>query len=210
MFEGIVFDLDGVIVFTDRFHYLAWKKLADNLGIPFNEKDNDRLRGVSRMDSLNIILEKSKKVYSEEEKIVFADEKNRIYRDFLKTMKPSDVSNQTRRALEQLQSKNVLLAVGSSSKNASFIIDQVGIKKYFDAIVDGNEITHSKPNPEVFLKAADKLHLSPKNCAVVEDAAAGIEAARNGGFFAIGIGPALKNSVCDKKIDSLGDLLKIT
>jgi beta-phosphoglucomutase len=208
MFEGIIFDLDGVIVFTDRFHYLAWKKLADNLGIPFNEKDNDRLRGVSRMESLNIILEKSEKVYSEEEKAVFADEKNQMYRNFLKTMKPSDVSTQTRKVLEELRSKGVLLAVGSSSKNATYIVEQVDIKKYFDTIVDGNEITHSKPNPEVFLKAADKLGLSPKKCAVVEDASAGIEAAKNGGFFAIGIGSALKTTDCDKKIDFLSDLLK--
>jgi beta-phosphoglucomutase len=210
MFEGIVFDLDGVIVFTDRFHYLAWKSLADSLGIPFNEKDNDRLRGVSRMESLNIILEKSKKIYSEEEKAVFADEKNQMYRDFLNTMKPSDVSAQTKKTLEGLRSRGVRLAVGSSSKNASFIIEQVAIKKYFDAIVDGNEITHSKPNPEVFLKAVSKLGLPPQKCAVVEDAAAGIEAAKNGGFFAIGIGSALKESDCDKKINSLGDLLKIT
>lgn len=209
MIKGIIFDLDGVLVFTDRFHYLAWKQLADRLGIPFSERDNDRLRGVSRMESLEIILEKSKRTYTKEEKAAFAEEKNKIYQEYLKTMRPADVTAETRSFLCSLRSMGILLAVGSSSKNASFIIDQVDLRRYFDAVVDGNEITRSKPDPEVFLKAAAKLGLPPSQCAVVEDADAGVKAARNGGFVAIGIGPAKNSAECDAAIDALKDLLKL-
>ncbi len=148
--KAFIFDLDGVIVFTDKFHYQAWKRMADRMGIYFDETVNNRLRGVSRMESLDIILENYEGSLSQEEKKALAEEKKASYRELLNTMTPQDVSTKVRRTLEQLREKGYKLAIGSSSKNAPFILEKVGLLDFFDAISDGNNITNSKPDPEVF------------------------------------------------------------
>lgn len=183
--KGFIFDLDGVLVFTDHFHYQAWKAIADKLAIPFDEQINNRLRGVSRMDSLEIILEKYDGVLSKEEKEVLAAEKNEIYKGLLKSMSRDDVSKEVRETITELRRKGYLIALGSSSKNARFILEKTELLSYFDAISDGNNITKSKPDPEVFLKAAQFLGLNPEQCVVVEDAYSGIDAAKAGGMKAV-------------------------
>ena len=191
--KGLIFDLDGVLVFTDKFHYQAWKTMADELGVYFDETINHRLRGVSRMDSLEIILERYEGPdLSLREKEKLAEKKNEIYRTLLESMTPDDVTKEVRDTLTKLREKGYKLAIGSSSKNAKFILEKVELKDAFDAISDGNNITKSKPDPEVFLKAAEYLGLPPKACMVVEDAEAGIEAAKKGGMYAAGIGDQQK------------------
>lgn len=207
-FKGIIFDLDGVICFTDKYHYKAWKALADKLGIYFDEEINDRLRGVSRMASLDIILERSEKKYSEEEKLRFAEEKNELYRDLLAEMSPSDISDEVRKTLSALRERGLKLAIGSSSKNTPLILKKTDTAKYFDAVSDGNNITFSKPDPEVFLKAAGFLGLKPEQCLVVEDAFSGIEAGVAGGFATAGIGPASQYEKTDYPLNCFDDLLK--
>lgn len=209
MLKGFVFDLDGVLVHTDHYHYLAWKALADEEGIYFDEEINNRLRGVSRMDSLNIILERATKVYSLNEKIAMAEKKNEIYRDYLSTMSENDVSEEVKSTLLALKDKGMKIAIGSSSKNAKFILEKVGLINLFDAISDGTEIKHSKPDPEVFLLAASLLGIKPENLAVVEDAPSGIDAAVAGNFLPIGIGEASKYEKTKVSITSLKDILKI-
>ena len=208
-FKGVIFDLDGVICFTDKFHYQAWKKLADRLGIEFDEKINDRLRGVSRMASLEIILEKSARAYSDAEKESFAAEKNDAYRALLENMGKSDVSEEVRDTLSKLRARGILLAIGSSSRNTPLILEKTGMKQYFDAVSDGNNITRSKPDPEVFLKAAQFLNLAPADCLVVEDAVAGIDAGFSGGFRTAAIGEATNYDRPDYKLTTFSDLLKI-
>ena len=206
-YAGIIFDLDGVICSTDHYHYLAWKALADRLGIPFNETDNNRLRGVSRMESLNIVLEKSAVAYSEEEKAAMATEKNNAYRQLLHQMSPADLSGEVKATLDALRARGMKLAIGSSSKNTPFILDRLGLGGYFDAVADGNCITHSKPDPEVFLKAAEMIGLSPDVCLVVEDAHAGVEAAVNGGFDCAAIGDAKDDPRARWHLAAFGELL---
>lgn len=176
-YQGIIFDLDGVICTTDHYHYLAWKALADRLGIPFNEKDNNRLRGVSRMASLEIILEKSDKAYTQEEKEAMATEKNDTTASCCTRSPPPICPRRSSPPWTSSAPRAAKLAIGSASKNTPFILERLGLGSYFDAVADGNCVTHSKPDPEVFLKAAEMLGLSPAVCLVVEDAHAGVEAA---------------------------------
>lgn len=189
-YAGIIFDLDGVICSTDEYHFRAWKALADRLGIPFDREDNNRQRGVSRMESLEILLEKSDKAYSMEEKLAFAQEKNELYRTLLGAMSPADLSPEVKNTLCALREKGLKLAIGSSSKNTPFILERIGLGDFFDAVADGNCITHSKPHPEVFLKAAEGIGLAPDACLVVEDAKAGVEAAVAGRFDCAAMGDA--------------------
>lgn len=207
--QGVIFDLDGVICFTDHYHYLAWKTVADQEDIYFDKEINNRLRGVSRMDSLNIILERAKKEYSEEEKKNLAFQKNEIYKQYLNNMTEKDVSKDTLITLRELKEKNIKIAIGSSSKNTKLILKKIGLLEYFDAICDGNDISKSKPDPEVFLKAAEMLHLKPEHCLVIEDASAGIEAAKAGNFTAVGIGDAHYYAKTDYPITKLKDILDI-
>lgn len=210
MKKAVIFDLDGVLTSTDRFHYLAWKELADAEGIRFNEKINNRLRGVSRRDSLEIILEKAKKEYSEEEKIAMMEKKNNRYIEFLEQLHPENIKKEDRETLEKLKEKGILLAVGSSSKNTMKILNNTDLTHYFDVIVDGNIVTKSKPDPEVFLLAAQKLNLEPQDCYVVEDAKAGIEAGKSGGFETCGIGKEVFNyAATDHPLRKLSDLLSL-
>lgn len=207
--KAFIFDLDGVIVFTDRFHFLAWKQIADCIGVYFDENINDRLRGVSRSESLEIILERYDGALAPEEKQKYLEEKNNIYRTYLGTMTPADVSEEVRETLCRLRKAGYLLAVGSSSKNAGYILDKVDMKAYFDVISDGNNITYSKPDPEVFVKAAEYLEVKTKDCFVVEDAKAGIDAAKAAGMTAIGIGLAASYDKTDIRISKFGQLLKL-
>ena len=189
-YQGMIFDLDGVICSTDEYHYQAWKALANRLGIPFDRERNNLLRGVSRMASLSIILEKSEKQYTDEEKLAFAEEKNAVYRKLLSQMSPVDLSSDVKATLDYLRGCGMKLAIGSASKNTPYILERIGLDGFFDAVADGNCITHSKPHPEVFLKAAEMLALPPDRCLVVEDAHAGVEAAVAGGFDCAAIGDA--------------------
>ncbi|MDR1939543.1 MAG: beta-phosphoglucomutase [Clostridiales bacterium] len=207
--KGVIFDLDGVIVDTDRFHYRAWKSLADRLGIYFDEKINDRLRGISRRDSLEIILEGTSKPFTEADKQRLLDEKNGIYRGCLAALMPKDADRGVYDLLKTLKEKKIKTAIGSSSKNARQILSRLGLADFFDAISDGTNITKSKPDPEVFLKAAGFLGLPPENCLVVEDAAAGIEAAAAGGFISAAIGGARGHALAKYDIERLSDIIKI-
>ena len=204
--NAIIFDLDGVLVFTDKFHYQAWKQLADRLGVYFDEEINNRLRGVSRMASLDIVLERADREYSQAEKEAMAAEKNDAYRELLSTMTPADVSDKVRKTLAELKRRGYKLAIGSSSKNAKFILERVQLLDVFDAISDGTNINRSKPDPEVFLKAAEFLGEAPEYCAVVEDAYAGIDAAKAGGMTAIGIGDAAGYEKADYHLETFAQL----
>jgi len=207
--NGVIFDLDGVICFTDEYHYLSWKAIADSEGIYFDRKINNRLRGVSRMASLEIILEKADKSYSEEEKIALATKKNDIYKTYLMKMSPKDVSGDVLYTLRTLKEKGIKIAIGSSSKNTKLILKQIGLLNAFDEIADGNDITHSKPDPEVFLCAAEKIKEKPENCIVVEDAYAGIDAANSGHFISVAIGDATNYEKAQYKIKKISDILKL-
>ena len=206
-YKGVIFDLDGVICSTDHYHYLAWKALADRLGIYFDETINNRLRGVSRMASLEIILERYDGTLSEEEKLAAAEEKNNLYRELLKEMTPADLSPEVKNTLDALRAKGLLLGIGSSSKNTKFILSRIGLGDYFDKISDGTNITRSKPDPEVFLKGAEYLGLEPKDCLVVEDAKAGIEAALAAGMDAAAIGDATSCGLATYNLSAFSDLL---
>lgn len=208
MIKGIIFDLDGVLAFTDKYHYKAWKKIADEENIYFDEIINNQLRGISRMDSLNIILKNAKKKYSDEEKEALAYKKNEIYKESLSELQPSDITNDVRNTLVALREKGIKLAIASSSKNTMSIITKTDLIKYFDAVVDGNQISKSKPDPEVFLKAAEKLNLSPNECLIVEDAIPGINAGIAGGFKTIGINDASHYNKATYKIDNIKEVLK--
>ena len=207
--KAFIFDLDGVIVSTDKFHYLAWKKMADEEGIYFDEKINDRLRGVSRTASLDIVLERAEKRYTDEEKEVLATRKNEYYKQSLDSLTEADRLPEVTQTLDALRAKGYKLAIGSSSKNTPIILKKIGYENYFDAVSDGNNIKRSKPDPEVFIKAAEFLGEEPKNCYVVEDAEAGIDAAVGGGFKSIGVGPASKYNKTEIGLKRFSELLNL-
>jgi len=210
MIKAVIFDLDGVLVFTDRFHYQAWKKMADSIGVYFDETINNRLRGVSRMDSLEIILEKYEgEPLTDGRKNELADMKNNLYRQLLSGMTPADVSDEVRETLKVLRERGYRLSLGSSSKNAKYILERVNLTDAFHAISDGNNISRSKPDPEVFLKAAEFLGISPEECLVVEDAEAGIDAAIAGGMHSAAIGDAVRSGKGEFNLTVFADLLKI-
>ena len=208
-YKGIIFDLDGVICCTDQYHERAWREMAEESGIYFDPAVSNRLRGVSREESLEIILEHAGKVFSPEEKKKMAEKKNAIYIKLLDRMSPGDLEEDVRSTLEQLRNRGCLLAIGSSSKNTRKILDKIGLGNYFDAVCDGNEITHSKPDPEVFLRAAGKIGLAVSECLVVEDACAGISAASAGGFDSAGLGDAAKDKNVTWALNTFGDLKNI-
>ena len=208
-YQAIIFDLDGVLCYTDTYHYQAWKQIADEEHIYFDEEINRRLRGVSRTDSLNIILERAERVYTEKEKAELARRKNEIYVSLLQSMTKESLADGAIETLECIKSCGIKTAVGSSSKNAPLILQRLGLEKYFEAVSDGNGLIRSKPNPEVFLKAAEMLNKRPCECWVVEDAKAGIEAAYRGGFFSAAIGDARNHIKATYAIGKLSDLVKI-
>lgn len=183
-----IFDLDGVIVDTAKYHYLAWKKSADELGIDFTKENNELLKGVSRIRSLEIILELGKKQISDAEFDRILNEKNKNYLGYIDKMDESEILPGVLEALKWIKEKNGKIVLGSASKNAKPILEKVGLMKYFDAIVDGNDVSKAKPDPEVFLLGAERTNSNPEECVVFEDAVAGIQAANNAGMLSIGIG----------------------
>lgn len=187
MIKAVIFDLDGVIVSTDDCHFRAWKRMADEEGIYFDREINNRLRGVSRMASLDIVLERSKREYSESEKQELAERKNEYYKELICELTPDDILPGVMDKLENLKENGIKIAIGSSSKNTPIILKQIGLDGYFDAVSDGNNITHSKPDPEVFLKAAEMLNIPPEDCMIVEDADAGIEAGKRAGMKTLAV-----------------------
>lgn len=210
MITQVIFDLDGVIVFTDKYHYIAWKRIADELGIYFDEEINNRLRGVSRMASLEIILENYKgQPLSPEKKEELATRKNEYYRELLGNMTPGDVTDSVRDTLCKLKKRGYLISLGSSSKNAKFILEKVNLIDAFDAISDGTNIVNSKPNPEVFVKAANFLDQPCSRCLVVEDAEAGINAGKAAGMATVAIGDAAESHIADRDIKDFSELLEI-
>lgn len=190
MIKGVIFDLDGVLASTDEMHYKAWKRLASELGITdFTREDNELQRGVSRMASLEIVLNKGEKVYCQEEKNELAERKNNYYIELLAELDESAALEGAEDALKYLRNRGILIGVGSASKNTYAILEKTKLLPYIDEISCGLDVTKSKPDPEVFLVAADKLKLKPNECLVVEDSAAGVEAARAAGMKSLGVGP---------------------
>lgn len=188
MKKGIIFDLDGVIVDTAKYHYLAWKKLANQLGFEFTEEQNELFKGVSRKRCLDILLEMGNLSANQEQKDVWMIEKNNDYLAYIEKMDDSEILPDVPKILTLLKENAIPIALGSASKNALPILEKVGLAHFFDVIVDGNNVTKAKPDPEVFLMAAKKMNLSPSNCIVFEDAVAGIEAANTANMISIGIG----------------------
>ena len=198
-----LFYLDGVLVDTARFHYLAWKKLADDLGFIFTETDNERLKGVSRMDSLDILLQIGKLSPTQEEKNRFAAEKNELYLKYIQKMTPYDLLPGVRNFLNKIRKKGIKVGLGSASKNARLILEKTDLTAMFDVIVDGNLITHAKPDPEVFTLGAQLAGYENSACVVFEDAVAGIQAAHNAGMKCIGIGSSETLREADKVFPAL-------
>jgi beta-phosphoglucomutase len=186
--SACIFDLDGVLVDTAKYHFLAWKRLADQLGINFTEEDNEQLKGVSRMTSLDIILEIGNRKPDDNLKLEYATLKNKWYKEYISKMTPDEILPGCLMFIEELRNANIRVAVGSASKNTPMILERVGILNLFDAVADGNNVKKAKPDPEVFLKAAEMLGVNPGNCVVFEDAVAGVQAAINAGMMCIGIG----------------------
>lgn len=188
MIEACLFDLDGVVVDTAKYHFIAWKALAEELGFEFTLEDNERLKGVSRMQSLEILLEIGNMRFSDREKLAMAEKKNALYVSYIEKMTPEETLPGVQNFLQELRESGVKIALGSASKNAPMILERIQLTGMFDAIVDGNSISEAKPNPEVFLKGAERLGVLPENCVVFEDAIAGIEAAQNANMYSVGIG----------------------
>ena len=188
--KAFIFDLDGVIVDTAKYHYLAWLKIANQLGIQFTPENNELLKGVSRIRSLDIILELGKIEASQEDKNKWLLQKNEDYLSYLVDMDESEILPGVMPILKYLKEKNQFIALGSASKNARPILEKTGILSYFDAIVDGNDVSNAKPDPEVFLLAAKLLNTKPEDSIVFEDSVAGIQAANIGGMISVGIGDA--------------------
>ena len=194
--KTFIFDLDGVIVDTAKYHYLAWKKLANKIGVKFTAQNNEKLKGVSRVKSLDIILELGNYNASKAEKETWLTEKNQDYLSYINLMNNTEILPDVIRVLDFLKTQNQKIVLGSASKNAKLILEKVGLIHYFDTLVDGNQVSQAKPNPEVFLIGAQQTNQHPKNCIVFEDAIAGIEAANIAGMKSIGIGDVsiLKNA----------------
>lgn len=188
MIKACIFDLDGVIVDTARYHYLAWKRLASELGIDLTEAENERLKGVSRMRSLDIILELGGITKSDAEKEKLASKKNAWFVEYIEAIEPEEIFPGVKELIRRIKQEGVLVALASSSKNADTVIQLLDIEHEFDAIVDGNMIVNTKPDPEIFLLAANKLKVEPQFCLVFEDAEAGVEAALRAGMKCVGVG----------------------
>ncbi len=186
--KACIFDLDGVIVDTARFHFLAWKNLADQLKIPFTEEDNERLKGVSRMESLRIILELGNLQIEDSLKEKYASQKNKLYNDYISKMTPDDILPGSLEFIKELKGAGIRVAIGSASRNTQVILGRIGMNGLFDTVVDGNSVHKAKPDPEVFLTAARMLGTEPQSCIVFEDAVAGVQSAINAGMICVGVG----------------------
>lgn len=208
--HAAIFDLDGVIVDTAKYHYLAWKRLANDLGFDFTETDNERLKGVSRVRSLEILLEIGGVSLDKAAKAEVAARKNAWYVDYISQMDASEMLPGAPEYLKKLRTRGVKTALGSASKNAPLILDRLGITPLFDAIIDGNKVSKAKPDPEVFLRAASELCVPPASCVVFEDAEAGVEAALRAGMGVVGVGKSATLKEADMLIDGLYQLVALT
>ena len=186
--KAFIFDLDGVIVDTAKYHYLAWKDLANSLGFDFTENDNERLKGVSRVRSLEILLEIGGKEFDEQTKVELAARKNNQYVGLISKMTPLEILPGVTNFLQSAKDTGIKIVLGSASKNAPLILEKIELDHFFDAVIDGNKVSRAKPDPEVFLKGAEAVKTNPNECIVFEDALAGIEAAKNAGMIAVGVG----------------------
>lgn len=204
--KACIFDLDGVLVDTAKYHFIAWRNLALKLGVMFTENDNEQLKGLSRDASLDYILTKGNITATEHDRELWKEEKNNEYLALVLQMKEDETLPNAKELLIELKSRNIKLALGSASKNAELILDKVNIKHYFDAIIDGTKTTRSKPDPEVFLLGAKALNCNPDECIVFEDALNGVRAAKAGGFYAIGIGEPDVLFEADKVFASLASV----
>lgn len=207
--QAIIFDLDGVLVHTDHYHYKAWKEVSDKNNLNFDEQMNHLLRGVSREESLNIILRENNVALSETQKKLIIEEKNNIYKNLILQMSENDVDIKVKNTLHELKKFGFKLAIGSSSKNTKTILQQTNLTTMFDAICDGTMIKESKPNPEVFLKAAKLINCEPFYCIVIEDAIAGIQAGKNAGMLTIAVGDASKKKAGDFNVTDFSEILTI-
>ncbi|MEC0132855.1 MULTISPECIES: beta-phosphoglucomutase [Paenibacillus] len=205
--KGAIFDLDGVIVDTAKYHYLAWASLADELGFKFTEEDNERLKGVSRMRSLDILLEVGGLEFEEAERQAMAEKKNRLYVEYISRLEESELLPGVKEYLTGLRSREIGIALGSASKNAEFILNKLNITDLFDAVVDGNKVSLAKPDPEVFLIAAQEIGLQPDECVVFEDAEAGVQAGKAAGMKVVGIGKHEVLKEADLVVKGLYELL---
>ena len=204
--RAVAFDMDGVLLSTDKLHFKAWQEFTHRHGIPFTEADNARLLGLSRMDSMNIVLLRAQRAYTMEEKVALCEEKNELYRSLIATLTPDFVAPEVCRCLRMLRDDGWKLALASSSKNAPLILERTELRRYFDAKVDGNDITHGKPHPEVFVKAAEALGIPPEYCAAVDDAPAGIASALAAGMVPVATGEAALRHAAPYSISSLAEL----
>jgi beta-phosphoglucomutase len=202
-FKAVIFDLDGVITDTAHYHYLAWKRLADSVGAPFDEDFNEQLKGVDRMGSLDLILARAPRAYAPEEKLALADAKNRHYQELIATMTPGDLLPGALRALEEVRNAGLKIGLASVSKNAFTVLDRLGIRNRFDDVVDAATIRNSKPHPEIFLTAAEHLGVAPADCLGVEDAAAGVASIKDAGMVAVGVGDPAVLYRADRVIPSM-------
>lgn len=201
--RAVIFDLDGVIVSTDDCHYRAWQRMADEEGLPFDRERNELLRGVSRMESLALILEQSPREYTPAEKQELAARKNGYYRDLIRGLTGHDLLPGALQFMEDLRARGLKLAVASSSKNTPAILERIGLAEYFDAVADGNDISRSKPDPEVFLLAAARLGIPPEECVVVEDAEAGVQGALAAGMRVLAVGSAAGSDLATWSAENL-------
>ena len=208
--RAAIFDLDGVIVDTAKYHYLAWKRLANENGFDFTEADNERLKGVSRTRSLEILLEIGALSVDEAARQVMATQKNKWYVEYIQHMDASEILPGAAEYLQMLRNRGVKTAIGSASKNTPLILERVGIMSLFDVVIDGTKVRQAKPNPEVFLRAASELDIPPASCIVFEDAEAGIEAARRAGMGAVGIGRPIALKDADMVVAGLYQLVVLT
>lgn len=204
--KAVIFDLDGVITDTAEYHYLAWKSLADELKLPFDKTFNEKLKGVSRMESLELILSLGDATYSDEEKQALAEKKNDLYKEMIAQVTPRDLLPGIESLLKELQQAGIGTALASASKNATFILERLGVTRYFDHVVDVNTVKQGKPHPEIFLTAAVKLGVPPEDCVGIEDAEAGIEAILSAGMYAVGVGTPAQMQRADLIVSSTAEL----
>ncbi len=206
MIRGVIFDLDGVIVRTDELHFQSWQELADAEGIPFDRRVNERLLGISRLESLTIVLERAPRAYTAAEQAALAARKQTRFCELLARLTPADILPGVQELITSLRQHGIKIAVGSSSKNAGTILTHLGLTDRFDVVVDGNDLTSAKPDPEVFLTVAQRLGLPPAECLVIEDALSGIESASRAGTPVLAVGPAEKFPPDVRRLPNLADL----
>ena len=210
-YRGVIFAMDGVICFTDRYHCQAWTKLANRLGVTFDEAVyNERMRGLSRMDGLDVFLDSVGITCSEDEKRALCAEKHGYFAELLEQIEPTDLSDEVRTTMRTIRRKGVKLGVGSSSTNVPAILKRLDLSTFFDSVCDGNTVRHAKPDPEVFQRCAGFLGLTPSECLVVENANAGVQAAIGGRFHVAALGDAKDNKLATYHLKNFADLCGIT